>query len=169
MQETWVQSLGQKDPLEKEMATYSSILTWEIPWTEEPGGLQSMGSQRVGHDLATKQQQQQIHICNKSLKENTVVWKTHFMVAVTFEKVWGGIIVERSKQLVICFQSWMVSTQLFILLLLYFGDLYCIIIILVKADQRVKQDQILYLRAETIPLFYLFYSSVRVPPVYTRF
>ena len=99
MQETWVQSLGQKDPLEKEMATYSSILTWEIPWTEEPGGLQSMGSQRVGHDLATKQQQQQIHICNKSLKENTVIWKTHFVVAVTFEKVWGGIIVERSKQL----------------------------------------------------------------------
>ena len=43
MQETWVQSLGQEDPLEKEMATHSSILTWEIPQTEEPGGLQSMG------------------------------------------------------------------------------------------------------------------------------
>ena len=50
MQETWVQSLGQKDALEKGMATHSSILAWEIPWTEEPGGLQSMGSQRVGHD-----------------------------------------------------------------------------------------------------------------------
>ena len=50
MQETWVQSLGQKDPLEKEMATHSSILAWRIPWTEEPGGLQSTGSQRVGHD-----------------------------------------------------------------------------------------------------------------------
>ena len=46
----WVQSLGQEDSLEKEMATQSSILAWRIPWTEEPGGLQSMGSQRVGHD-----------------------------------------------------------------------------------------------------------------------
>ena len=51
-QETWVQSLGREDPLEKEMATHSSILAWRIPWTEEPGGLQSMGSQRVGHDWA---------------------------------------------------------------------------------------------------------------------
>ena len=47
MQETWIQSLGLEDPLEKEMATHSSILAWEIPWTEEPGGLQIMGSQRV--------------------------------------------------------------------------------------------------------------------------
>ena len=44
MQETWVPSLGQEDPLEEDMATHSSILAWEIPWTEEPGGLQSMGS-----------------------------------------------------------------------------------------------------------------------------
>ena len=50
MRETQVQSLDQEDPLEKEMATHSSILVWEIPWTEEPGGLQSMGSQRVRHD-----------------------------------------------------------------------------------------------------------------------
>ena len=50
MQEMQIQSLGQKDPLEKEKATHSSILAWEIPWTEEPGGLQSMGSQRVRHD-----------------------------------------------------------------------------------------------------------------------
>ena len=49
-QKTWVQSLSQEDLLEEEMATYSSILSWRIPWTEEPGGLQSMGSQRVGHD-----------------------------------------------------------------------------------------------------------------------
>ena len=48
--ETWVQSLGQEDPLEKEMATHASILAWKIPWTEEPDGLQSMGSQRVGND-----------------------------------------------------------------------------------------------------------------------
>ena len=50
MRETWVQSLGQEDSLEKEMATHSSILAWKIPWTEEPGGLQSMGLQRVRHD-----------------------------------------------------------------------------------------------------------------------
>ena len=50
MQETWVQSLGQEDPLEKEMAIHSSILAWRIPWTEESGGLQSMGLQRVGHE-----------------------------------------------------------------------------------------------------------------------
>ena len=57
MQETWVLSLGQEDPLEQEMTTHSSILAWKLPWTEGPGGLQSMGSQRVRHDLATKQQQ----------------------------------------------------------------------------------------------------------------
>ena len=50
IQETWVQSLGWEDPLEKEMATHSSVPAWRIPWTEEPGGLQFMGSHRVGHD-----------------------------------------------------------------------------------------------------------------------
>ena len=49
VQETQVQSLGMEDPLEKEMATHSSIFAWRIPWTEEPGRLQSMGSQKVGH------------------------------------------------------------------------------------------------------------------------
>ena len=48
LQETWVRSLGGKDPLEEGMATHSSILAWRIPWTEEPGGLQSIGSQRIG-------------------------------------------------------------------------------------------------------------------------
>ena len=57
MWETWVQSLGQDDPLKKEMANHSSMLAWEIPWTEHPGGLQSMGLQRVGHNSVTKQQQ----------------------------------------------------------------------------------------------------------------
>ena len=57
-QETWVQSLGGEDALEKEMATHPSILAWEIPWTEEPGGVQFMGSQRVRHDLMNKLQQQ---------------------------------------------------------------------------------------------------------------
>ena len=72
MQETlemWVQSLGQKDPLEKEMATHSSILAWRIPWTEKPGGLQCMELQIVGHDWATKQQEQ--HIC----KPAAIVYK----------------------------------------------------------------------------------------------
>ena len=50
MQDTQVQSLGGEDPLEKEVATHSSILAWRIPWTEEPGGLQSIGSERVRHD-----------------------------------------------------------------------------------------------------------------------
>ena len=50
MQETQVQSLGREDPLEKRMATHSSVFVWRIPWTEEPSGLQSMGSQRVGQD-----------------------------------------------------------------------------------------------------------------------
>ena len=53
MQETWVQSLGQKDCLEKGMATLPSILAWRIPWTEKSGGLQSIGLQTVGHDWAT--------------------------------------------------------------------------------------------------------------------
>ena len=55
MQETRVQSLGWEDPLEKKMATHSSILAWRIPWTEEPGGLQFMESKTVGYDLVTKQ------------------------------------------------------------------------------------------------------------------
>ena len=50
MRETWVRSLGREESLEKEMATHSSILAWSIPWTEEPGGLQSRVSQRVGHN-----------------------------------------------------------------------------------------------------------------------
>ena len=57
MQEMQVQSLSQKDPLEKELAIHSNILAWEIPRTEEPGRLQSTGSQSVGHNLVTKQQQ----------------------------------------------------------------------------------------------------------------
>ena len=52
MQETWVEALGQEDPLEEEMATHSNIFAWEIPWTEEPGGLQSMGSQKSQTQLS---------------------------------------------------------------------------------------------------------------------
>ena len=54
MQVTWVQSLGQDDPLEKVMSTHSNVLAWRIPWTDEPGGLQSLGSQRVRHNWVTK-------------------------------------------------------------------------------------------------------------------
>ena len=56
MRETWVQSLGWEDPLEKGTATHSSILAWTIPWSEEPGLLQSVGSPRAGHSLVTEQQ-----------------------------------------------------------------------------------------------------------------
>ena len=65
MQETWVWSLGWKDPLEEGMATHSSILAWRIPWTEEPGGLQSKGSQRVGHDWATQRSTAPLSSYNK--------------------------------------------------------------------------------------------------------
>ena len=58
MQETWVQSLGREDPLEKGMVTHSSILAWRILWADEPGRLQFMGSQRVGHELTTEQRTQ---------------------------------------------------------------------------------------------------------------
>ena len=63
MHKTQVQCLGREDPLEKAMATHSSILAWEVPWTEEPRELQSMGLQKSRHDLATKQQQQ---VCIKN-------------------------------------------------------------------------------------------------------
>ena len=66
MQETLVRFLGQKDPLEKGMVTDPRILDWRIPWTEEPGGLQPMGSQRVKYDLVTTQQQ---HIKKQVIKD----------------------------------------------------------------------------------------------------
>ena len=66
MQETWVRSLGREDPLEKEMAIHSITIAWKIPWTEEPGRLQSMGSQRVGHDWATSLTPMLVRSCLKS-------------------------------------------------------------------------------------------------------
>ena len=65
-QETWVQFLGWEDPLEEGMATHSSILAWRIPWTEEPGGLQFMGLQRVRHDLVTNQKQGHFLLSSRS-------------------------------------------------------------------------------------------------------
>ena len=64
MQETCIWFLGGEDPLKKERATHSSILAWEISWTEEPGGLQVMGSQRAGHDLVIKQQHTYTYVWN---------------------------------------------------------------------------------------------------------
>ena len=73
MQETWVWSLGWEDPLEEDMATHSSIPVWRIPWAEEPGGLQSMGSKRVGQDWATN------HNYWKELEaDNPVAISSHF-------------------------------------------------------------------------------------------
>ena len=70
IQETWVRSLGQEDPLEKEMATHSSTLAWKIPWTEKPGRQQSMGSQRVWHNWATSLS----YIISNRCFNETVVW-----------------------------------------------------------------------------------------------
>ena len=69
VQETQVQSLGWEDALEKEMATHSSTLAWKIPWTEEPGRLQSMGSQRVWHDWATS-----LSLCGTKIHSNNSCW-----------------------------------------------------------------------------------------------
>ena len=81
MQEMQIRSLDQKDSLEKEMATHSSILVREIPGAEEPGGLQSMGSQRVGHNLGTKQQWQ--HLCDH-LKIKIQIFPLVSRVALAF-------------------------------------------------------------------------------------
>jgi len=71
MLETWVWSLGHEDPLEKEMATHSSILAWRIPWTEEPGGLQSIGLQRVRHDWATNTNPYNLWVCSLAAKRGS--------------------------------------------------------------------------------------------------
>ena len=77
MQETWVRSLGREDPLKNEMATHSSILAWRIPWTEEPGGLQSTGSQRVGHDWVTSLSlsERVSWSLSRDLKEVVYIWE----------------------------------------------------------------------------------------------
>ena len=79
-QEMQVQSLGREDPLEEDMATHSSTLAWRIPWTEEPGGLQSTRSQRVRRDLGTNQQKQQV----PHISIQTVFVYTYCMLACMF-------------------------------------------------------------------------------------
>ena len=77
-QQVWVWSLSYIDPLEEEMATHSSILAWKISWTEEPGGLQSMGSQRVGHDWATSLTHSQINCYENVCTDFCMNIKLHF-------------------------------------------------------------------------------------------
>ena len=79
-QEMWVWSLSQEDPMEKEMATHSSILSWEIPWTEEPGGLQSTGSQRVRHNWVHAHTHTHTH--------------THKLSYIPFIKVKGTLVIQ---------------------------------------------------------------------------
>ena len=94
MQETWVWSLGQEDPLEKEMATHSSTLAWKIPWTEKPGRLQSMGSQRVGHDWATslsfsdKPEENRL----RSLETDLLIYKQLIYYRGSTADLWGVLI-----------------------------------------------------------------------------
>ena len=81
MQEMWVPSLGREDPLEGGMATHSSLLAWRIPWTKVPGGLQSKGSQRIGHDLATDISRSLLRFGQfLSLIENSIKMETSFKV-----------------------------------------------------------------------------------------
>ena len=77
-----VQSLGPEDPLEEGIATHSSILAWRILWTEEPGRLQSMGSQRVGHDLETKQQKKRIYLKSPFSVNLLLVWEVGLQIPV---------------------------------------------------------------------------------------
>ena len=83
VQETWVRSLGWEDPLEKEMATHSSILAWRIPWTEDPGRLQSMGLQRVRHDWLTSLYIKVEILLSPGVSKNTLTFNISF-------KVWGS-------------------------------------------------------------------------------
>ena len=84
MQETWVRFLGWEDPLEQEIAIHSSILAWEIPWTEEPGGLWSMELKRIRHDLAIKQQYSHTHTHTRthttsSLSTDELLFKSQYL------------------------------------------------------------------------------------------
>ena len=93
-QETWVPSPGQEDPLEKEIATHCSILAWEIPWTEEPGELQSTGSQRVGQDSMTKlqsrgRQEEWKPVCGRKFISSPVINYSGFQVS----HLWLGILM----------------------------------------------------------------------------
>ena len=88
MQKTWVQSLGQQDPLEEGMATHSSILAWKIPWTEEPGRLQSMWSQRVEHNWVTNTSLQ-LSIQKWIFASSKLHFSSRFLVHYNFQWEWS--------------------------------------------------------------------------------
>ena len=113
MQETWLWSLGQEDTLEKGMATHFSILAWRIPWTEEPGRLHSVGSQRVGHDWATN-----TTICFRH--SDWVVWLSR-VVIMTFS-IWSFYILGFKTMYVLTWFSQMDPFYYFLKLQLYFSD-----------------------------------------------
>ena len=93
MEETRVQSLGWEDPLEEGMATHSSVLAWRISWTEEPGGLRSIGSQRVGHDLSNLASTVSYHfvLCTWDSPSSVALWLSHFTAAV-HSIIWRGTV-----------------------------------------------------------------------------
>ena len=92
MQETWVWSLGWEDPLEKGMTTHSSILAWEIPWTEQPGWLQSIGLQRVGHYWATKHTHTHTHTHTHHTTHTHTHTHTHTRAqGVGYDSSWAAI------------------------------------------------------------------------------
>ena len=94
MQESWVWFLSWEDPWEEEIATHSSILAWEIPWTEDPGGLQSMGLQRVGHNWATKQAQ------TKNYIKIFLIYEFGFIYFAQYEKI-GNVCDNKENCLII--------------------------------------------------------------------
>ena len=100
MHDTWVQSLGWEDPLQEGMATHPSILAWEIPWTEEPGGLQSMVLQRVGHDWLTKHNSQNSKYIRSEYLTNWI-WKRRWK---SFSEIFPWLMFRKTGFSFICFK-----------------------------------------------------------------
>ena len=132
MQETRVQSLGLEDPLEKGIATHSSILTWRIPWTEEPGGLQFVGSQRVRHDWAT----------NTTTTTTNQQFCTQFTV-LYFKLCWNNCVVSvtwgikfwRFILIILCSLSFFSITALYSIIEIY--QIFLSILPLVDIDEHL--------------------------------
>ena len=120
MQETQVRSLGQEDPLEEKMATHSSILTLEIPWTEEPGGIESRGLQGVEHNRATKHNSIHTHTHTHTHSFlNTVYWKD-YSISIEFSKMILAIYMWVSFWATYSLPSWYVSVFIAITKLFFF-------------------------------------------------
>ena len=105
MRETRVQSLGWEDPLEKEMATHSSILAWRIPWSEEPGGLQSTGSQRVGHDWATSLPKDEQQLSREKSRQ-VIFWRTGLRRGEKMRKGLGINETANGAGMLVCDEEW---------------------------------------------------------------